>query len=143
MASSFDHHEEAGTFLFLGGWRTEAWHGDCHVSYQDFKKKPQELRYKFKTGAHVVTAVKLWQIPGHDVYVGRVDVKWWDGAGWQPVTSQSLPGFENLVYGEEITINFDRVLTEQLRLDMYIHEKASRDIGCVGAQEIEILGCSA
>ena len=83
-------------------------------------------------------AVKLWQIPGHDVYTGSVDVKWWDGAGWQPVASQSVPGFGN----EEITINFGRVLTEQLRLDMYLHEKA-RDIACVGAHEIEIIGCSA
>ena len=34
-----------------------------------FEETPQELRYNFKTGAQVLTAVKLWHIPGNDLWV--------------------------------------------------------------------------
>ncbi|CAE7027378.1 GLT1 [Symbiodinium sp. CCMP2592] len=115
-----------------------AWHGKCHGP--DYKAAPLQLRYTFKSGNHVITSVKVWNVPGAGHHAGKVDVKYWTGSDWEDVTNQSLEGFTEKIDTEEIEIKFDAVTTSQFRLDFWAHATAGNPT-CVGATEVQIIGC--
>ena len=115
-----------------------AWHGQCHGP--DYKAAPLQLRYTFQSGDHVITSVKVWNVPGAGHHAGKVDVKYWTGSDWEDVTNQSPEGFTNKIDTEEIEIKFDAVTTSQFRLDFWAHASAGNPT-CVGATEVQIIGC--
>ncbi|CAE7775977.1 GLT1 [Symbiodinium sp. CCMP2456] len=99
-----------------------------------------QLRYTFQSGDHVITSVKVWNVPGAGHHAGKVDVKYWTGSDWEDVTNQSPEGFTNKIDTEEIEIKFDAVTTSQFRLDFWAHASAGNPT-CVGATEVQIIGC--
>ena len=117
-----------------------AWHGKCNgVNY---KTTALQLRYTFSSGNKLLTKVKVWQVPGAGHQAGQIDVMYWTGSEWEAVSGQSPSGFQSTGYGEELTISFNSVSTDQLRLDFYSHNSASNPI-CVGATEVQLIGCNA
>ena len=121
------------------GWE-HAWHGQCHTV--NYRTTALQLRYTFSSGNKILTKVKVWQVPSHGHQAGKIDVMYWTGSEWEAVSGQSPSGFDSAVYGEELIISFNSVSTDQLRLDFYSHNSASNPI-CVGAAEVQLIGCSA
>ena len=117
---------------------SRAWHGQCHGP--DYKKAPLQLRYSFKAGDHVITSVKVWNVPGAGHHAGKIGVKYWTGSAWEDVTNQSPEGFSDRIDSEEMEIQFDPVTTSQFRLDFWAHASAGNPT-CVGATEVQIIGC--
>ena len=139
---------DSGTIVTeFSGW-DHAWHGACG-SGQQFRATPEQLRYTFNNRVEkVVTSVKLWQSPttSHKHFIGKVDVKYFDGTEWTSVANQTPAGFTGTaVFADGMTINFDAVKTSELRLDLYPHADTP-DHGrcdCPGASEIQLMGCEA
>ena len=108
----------------------------------NYKTTALQLRYTFSSGNKLLTKVKVWQVPGAGHQAGQIDVMYWTGSEWEAVSGQSPSGFQSTGYGEELTISFNSVSTDQLRLDFYSHNSASNPI-CVGATEVQLIGCNA